>query len=217
MNKSATIFISLLAGTAAVAETRELGSHEHGVSTLDIAVEGTNIAMTLSAPGADIVRFEYAPETDADKTAVESAIAALSDPLTLFAPPASAECSIVSAKAELILEDGHDDHEHGHDDHDDHGAKEEEHDHADDHDHAHDDAHDHDEDHAEKADAGHSEFEAQYMLNCEAPEELSQLQFAYFDSFPNAEEIRVQIVSASGAQAFAVTDQAPSLTLPELF
>ena len=223
MFRPSSLFLAVLATTTANAETRELGSHQHGISTLDIAVEGTDIAMTLAAPGADIVGFEYQPETDADKAAVDHAIAALADPLALFTPPASAACTVVSATARLILEDDEaHDHEddHGHDDH-----AEKEHDHDDDHghdDHAekeqdHDEAHDHDEDHAEKASGGHSEFEAEYLLTCSAPKELSQLQFAYFDKFPNAQEIRVQIVGSAGAQAFAVTDQAPSLTLPELY
>ena len=59
-----------LAATAAVAEERrELGAHEHGHSTLTIAVEGTRVAMELSAPGADIVGFEHAAETDEQKAA----------------------------------------------------------------------------------------------------------------------------------------------------
>ena len=206
-------------------ETRGLDAHEHGVGTLNIAIEGTAVAMAFEAPGADIVGFEYAAKSDADLATIEAAVATLAAPLDLFVMPDAAQCSVVEATAELESEDEHDDHdEEHHDDHDEHAHDEhadDDHDeHADDdhEEHAHDDhddeGHDDHEDHADDADeAGHTEFHAEYTLACADPDALTEITFAYFETFPNAQEVEVQIITASGAQAFEVDRDAPVLAL----
>ena len=185
---------STLAVTSAYAsDTRELGSHEHGIAALDIAVEGNTVKMIFAAPAADIVGFEYKPESAKDKAAVEEAVSRLSKPSTLFSFPAAAGCTTDAAAANQIFELEDEEHE-GHD-----------------HDHAHDDHDDHD------ADSGHSEFHAEYVLTCNAPDQLANLKLDYFDEFANAREVRVQIVSSVGANAFKVTREAPSIDLQALF
>ncbi len=181
-------------------ETRQMDAHVHGVSELSIAVEGTTVAMELWAPGADIVGFEYAAETDADKAAVAAAITTLRDPLSLFTVPAAAGCLAVEVEAHLHGA-GAGDHDHDHD----HGATE-----------AAADTHDHDHDH-DHADAdGHSAFHAVYGLTCADPAALTTIGFAYFDAFPGAEEVEVQVVGPNGAQAFEVKRAAPVLALDGL-
>jgi len=195
-------------------ETRQLDSHEHGVGQLDIAFEGLQIAMELHAPGADIVGFEHAAESAEDRAAVDSAVAILARPLDLFVLPDAAGCSVVQASAGLESEESHDDEhedeEHGHDDeHDD-----EEHDEHDDEDH---DEHG-DEDHDEHADeAGHTEFHAEYLLTCADPTAITDITFAYFNEFPNALEVEVQVISDAGATSFEVERDAPSLDLRDMF
>lgn len=214
--KHAVSFIALVAAFPAFAQnTRALDAHEHGVGTLNIAIEGTTVAMAFEAPGADIVGFEYEAKSDADLAAIDAAVVTLGAPLELFVMPEAAACSVVAALAALETEDDHDDHdEEGHDDHDDHDDHDE---HADEahEDHAdkdHDD-HGHD-DHAEDADeGGHTEFHADYTLNCDNPDAVTEISFAYFDAFPNALEVEVQIITASGAQAFEVERDAPVLNL----
>jgi hypothetical protein len=170
--KIAFSLIALVAAMPATAEeSRQLDAHEHGVGTLNIAIEGTNVAMEFHAPGADIVGFEYAAESDTDL-------------------PDAASCSVVDAQAELEGEDEHDDH--AEDDHNDAG----------------------DEDHEDHADeAGHTEFHAEYILTCDSPDALTGITFAYFEAFPNAQEVEVQIITATGAQAFEVERDAPVLNL----
>ena len=192
--------LSLLAATAITAtpvlaeETRQLDAHEHGVGQLDIAIDGQQVAMELYAPGADIVGFEYAAESDADLAAVDSAATTLAGPLDLFVLPEAAGCSVVTATAGLESEEDHDDHgdEQGHDDHDD------------DHDEGHDD-------HA--SETGHTEFHAEYLLTCANPSAITEINFAYFDTFPNALEVEVQIISDAGATSFEVERDAPVLNL----
>lgn len=175
-----------------------MGAHEHGVGVLDIAMDGTVLAIEFHAPGADIVSFEYAAETDADRARVEDALAALGQPLDLFALPAAAGCSVTQASAGLDVAGAHEGEDaHGDEDHD---HAEEEHS---------------DDDHAEEA--SHTEFHAEYRLDCTDPSALTELTFPYFDAFENAREVEVQIVTQAGAQAFEVMRDAPELDLAGMF
>jgi hypothetical protein len=186
--------------------------------------------MELHVPGADIVGFEYEPASTEDRALVEAAEETLKQPADLFVLPVAAECTVIEAAAHLEGEGGHedhDDHDEGHDDHDedhdDHAEEHADHD-EDDHDeeHAHEehaqdaehDEHDHEnhaDDHAE--DAGHTEFHAEYVLSCAHPEALTDITFGYFEAFPNALEVDVQLITDSGATSFEVERDAPVLDL----
>ncbi len=210
--------LAFVASPLIAQETRQLDAHEHGVGQLDIAMEGNQIGITLHAPGADIVGFEYAATSAEDRAAVDSAVASLARPLDLFVLPAAAGCSVTQASASLESEE--DEHaEHGHDEHKDHGHEE----HAeDDHkEHGHDEhAHDEhaDDDHEEHAEeASHTEFHAEYLLECANPDAVSEVTFAYFDTFPNAQELEVQVLSDAGVKAFEVERDAPTLDLRGMF
>lgn len=216
--KNALSLLVLASALPAIAEeTRHLDSHEHGVSALNIAIDGTTVAMELHAPGADIVGFEYAASSDADHAAVEAAVALLGAPLDLFVMPSAAACTVMTVEAELEGEEDHEAHgEDRHGEHHDNHDKEHKEDHHDGHNEKHHDEHaeDDQDDHAEHSDeAGHTEFHAAYTLNCENPEALTEITFAYFEAFPNSLEVEVQIIASSGAQAFEVERDAPVLNL----
>ena len=188
--------ITLIAAFPAIAENaRELDAHKHGVGTLNIAIDGTTVAMAFEAPGADIVGFEYAAESGADLAAIDAAVSTLGAPLDLFVMSDAANCSLVDAQAALEGEDGHDDH-----DEEDHNELAEE---------GSDDRGD--DDHADEA--VHTEFHAKYTLTCDKPDALTEIKFTYFDAFPNAKEVEVQIITTSDAQAFEVRRDAPVLDL----
>jgi hypothetical protein len=191
--------LPLLAVTAITAtpvpgeEPRQLDAHEHGVGQLNIAIDGQQLAMELHAPGADIVGFEYAAESEKDHAAVDTALATLAGPFGLFALPNAAGCTVVEASAELESDESHDEHddeEHAHDEHD-------------------------DEEHA--AEGGHTEFHAEYLLTCKDPSAITEMTFAYFDVFPNALEVEVQIISDTGATSFEVERDTPALDLRGMF
>jgi len=211
MKLSSLLALSTLAASPAFAqETRQLDSHEHGVGQLDIAIDGSQVAMELHAPGADIVGFEYGAESGEDIAKIDAALLVLAEPLDLFVVPDAAQCIVVDARAELESEDEHDDHEDGGEDHDDHEGE----DHGDE-DHAEDGHDDHEgEDHVEEA--GHTEFHAEYLLECGDITALSEISFAYFTAFPNALEVEVQVISDQGATAFEVERDAPMLDLSNL-
>lgn len=189
------VLASLTTGVAFAEETRQLDAHEHGVGQLDIAFDGAQIAIELHAPGADIVGFEFAAKSVDDRAKVDAAVATLARPLDLFTLPAAAGCSVVQASAALEIEEAHEDHDEDHAEHEEEG---------------HSDA-----EHAEEA--SHTEFHAEYLLNCADPAAASVISFAYFEAFPNALELEVQVISDKGATAFEVKRDAPTLDLRGMF
>ena len=186
-----TFLLGTLGGTAALSsETRQLDAHEHGVGQLNIAIEGKSVAMELKAPGADIVGFEYQATSAEDRASIDQALARLSAPLELFVLPAAAECVATETNAALEQETAEDTvHVHGHD---------------------------HEETSDAKAEIGHTEFHASYMLTCEKPAAITTVNFPYFDLFPNAQELEVQLISDQGSGAFEIERANPQLNLSGL-
>ena len=187
---AAVALVLTFTGVAQAQEQRDLDAHVHGVGSLNIAIEGNKIAMELSAPGADIVGFEHAAESEEDRGILEAALATLQAPQTLLRFDEAAKCEVTFAKAELHGDDG-DHHEEHNDHHDEHGSE-----------------HDEEQDHA-----SHTEFHAEYLFTCAATNQLRSIEFDYFDVFPNAQELEVQFISDQGSKAFEVTRDIPVLNL----
>lgn len=173
-------------GAAAAEEGhRELGAHEHGRGSFNVAVEGKRVSIELEVPGVDIVGFEHAPGTPAQTAAVESAKGRLKEPLALFRLPVAAGCRVVEASVEI---------ESGDHDHDDRGKGKSE------------------KGPPEKG-AEHTAFHAQYVLECTAPGAITSIEFAYFAAFSGAQKLDVAIVTAKGQSTFEVTRDKPRLDL----
>lgn len=184
---SLAILASLTAGPILAQETREMGAHVHGVSTLELAVEDGLVEMNLLSPGMDIVGFEYEASTDADKDSVEAAIRAMLTPENIVVLPDAAECRLTEVLAHLHSGD------HDHDDED------EDHHHAEDAGHEDHDDHAEGEDHDQAGGDRHNEFHLRYEFACERPEALTSVAFPFFARFQNAQEIEAQYVTAAGA------------------
>ncbi len=238
MTRSLLAVALLLAPPALAGSERGLGAHEHGQSRLDIAVEGSVVAMELRAPGADIVGFEYAPASEEEEAAVAAAKETLGQPLSLFVLPDAAGCTATDARVALVFEDADgDEHAHGEEHGDEHAHGEE---HGDEHAHgeAHGDEHAHSEEHGDEhahgeehgdehahgeahgdehahgeAHGGHSEFRATYAIACADPAAIDSLRFAFFDAFPNAREVAVQMISEAGSAGYEVERDDPVLDL----
>ena len=199
--KALTSIISIIIASPAFSENvRQLNAHEHGIAALNIAIEAPLLVMEFHAPGADIVGFEYAAKSDADFAAISAALKILEAPLDLFVLPKGARCAVQEVQVELESDADHDVNEEDHQDHDDEN------------DHKHEDHEDHDEEkHA--ASSGHTEFHAEYSLICSNIEALTQIDFAYFEAFPNSKQVALQLISQSGARAFEIKSGAPRLDL----
>ncbi|MEC7941906.1 MAG: DUF2796 domain-containing protein [Pseudomonadota bacterium] len=166
------VVIGMTVSTNALAneEFRSHSAHVHGQVEVNIAQDGQELLVEVTAPGADVVGFEHAPETAEQKKVFEQAIAQLNKPDELFSFD-NANCTLKFKSVSNTLEGDHDEHEghdhaeHGHDDHEGHDhAEHDHHDHKDhDHaEHAHDDHKGHDHaghDHHDHKDHDHAEHD----------------------------------------------------------
>lgn len=100
-----------------------LGAHEHGVASLNAALDGNVLELQLESPAMNLVGFEHAAKSDADKAKVAAAKRELEQPITLFALN-SGDCKTTEVELESPLF-GEADHDHDHDH--DHHAHEGEH------------------------------------------------------------------------------------------
>lgn len=170
-------------------EHGSLGAHEHGVGRLNAALDGQTLELELESPAMNLVGFEHAATTDADKAKVAAARTKLENPLVLFNLPAAAGCKVATQTLESPLFGDKPDA----DDHDD-----------DDHAEADKDGHEHHHD--------HSEIHAHYQFSCAAPGALKTLDLAtIFTTFPATQKIQVQLISPSGQQGVEVTAKAAAL------
>ncbi|WP_040261537.1 DUF2796 domain-containing protein [Pseudomonas massiliensis] len=158
------------AATKAPHSHGSLGAHEHGTARLDVALDGQTLALDLDSPGMNLVGFEHAPTSDADRAAVARAREKLTAPLELFNLPAAARCSVT--RQELLsplFGNAASDHDHDHDEHD-------------------ADAH-----------HEHSDVDGHFQLHCEQPQALTGLDLArFFTTFPSTHKVLVQAITPNG-------------------
>ncbi len=176
------------------------GAHVHGIAHLNVALEGKNLYMEFVSPAANIVGFEHAPKTQAERDAVEAARNTLKNAEAVFKLPPAAGARLVDADVASTAErDEHHDGEHAHDD-------EKHHDEAAGKDHAHHDADEH------KGET-HSDFKAVYRFSCQNPDKLDTIEVRLFEQFPGIEEIDVQILTETKQTAVELTARNPKFNL----
>ena len=164
-------------------EHGSLSAHEHGVGRLNAALDGQTLELELESPAMNLVGFEHAATSDADKAKVAAVRAQLEKPLALFNLPKAAGCVVASQELESPL----------------FGDKPD----ADD---------DHDEDAKDEHHHDHSEIHAHYHFTCATPGALKTLDLAnIFNTFPATQKIQLQLIGPSGQQGVEVTSKAASL------
>ncbi|OQK32797.1 zinc uptake protein ZrgA [Vibrio parahaemolyticus] len=192
------IVIGFSLSTVATAEEyRQHSAHVHGHVEFNIAQDGSDLLLEITAPGADVVGFEHAPENAEQEKTLQHAVATLEDSNALFAINPQAQCEIEEVHVEHSLGGQHEEHEHqdheGHD-HDEHAH----------HDH---DKHEHDghegHDHSEHSD--HGEFTVQYRFHCAQVGELSRIQTDWFNQFPSTESVNVNLFTDTTQSATSLT------------
>ena len=166
-------------------EHGSLSAHEHGVGRLNAALDGQTLELELESPAMNLVGFEHAATTDADKAKVAAVRAQLEKPLALFNLPKAAGCVVASQALESPL----------------FGDKPEA-----------DDDHDHDDEAKGEHPHDHSEIHAHYQFTCSTPGALKTLDLAnVFNTFPATQKIQVQLIGPSGQQGTEVTAKAAAL------
>ena len=150
------------------AETRQLESHEHGVSKLQISIEGNIIQYELEAPANDIVGFENSPKNEKQKESINKAINLFKSTDGLFTTSSNANCR--SSKIDVEF----------------------------------------------KVEGTHAGFHAKWNSKCKKISELKKLTTMFFQIFPKAEELEVQIISDKGQSAIEWENDIKTITLPKI-
>ncbi|EGR2758251.1 DUF2796 domain-containing protein [Vibrio parahaemolyticus] len=187
------IVIGLSLSTVATAEEyRQHSAHVHGHVEFNIAQDGSDLLLEITAPGADVVGFEHVPENAEQEKTLQHAVATLEDSNALFAINPQAQCEIEEVHVEHSLGGQHEEHEH----HDHEGHDHDEHAH---HDHDGHEGHDH----SEHSD--HGEFTVQYRFHCAQVGELSHIQTDWFNQFPSTESVTVNLFTDTAQSATSLT------------
>ncbi|MGL4317415.1 MAG: DUF2796 domain-containing protein [Pseudomonas sp.] len=99
-------------------EHGSLGAHEHGVASLNVALDGQTLEIQLESPAMNLLGFEHAASSAADKATVAAARAQLEQPAVLFSLPAAAHCTLAEKTLHSPLFGDHEqaeaEHEHSH-------------------------------------------------------------------------------------------------------
>lgn len=164
------------------AEHGSLDAHEHGAAQLNVLLDGKVLELQLESPAMNLVGFEHAAKSDADKAKVAAARSQLEQPQPLFGLNAG-DCKISKQELESPLFAEHaDSHEHEHE-----HEKSQESEHSDIHAHYTLDC---------------QKPEELKQLN------LGEL----FKRFPATEKIQVQLIGPDGQQGLELTPAQPTLS-----
>ena len=158
-------------GAATSAETNapvtQLGAHLHGKVVVNLAVEADTLSAELDAPAINVLGFERAPRSAAEKDAAAAIDRWLASGAGVLGVPAAAGCtrSRVDYPPPRFGGEDHDhDHEHDHDAEDDGGE--------------------------------HADYVARYTYTCSNPAALGWVELWLVRRLRNVAEIEVNLVTA---------------------
>ena len=186
------VLLPILVAMAAPAWLAAQDAHVHGVSRLEVAVDGEMLHLGVHLPGLDAVGFEQPADTDERRAAVVAAADRLKATDGWLGVMPEGACHVTNVRVDasgfgVVLDSaagGIDTaavasgaHEHGRDDHD--------HDH--DHDHHHADGHDHDR---------HAGLVAMVEARCTGVPSAIDVRLAQL--FPSVEMIQADLITAAG-------------------
>ncbi|WP_162045482.1 zinc uptake protein ZrgA [Vibrio taketomensis] len=218
MNKISSIALAIgfTLSTSAFAQDdfRQHDAHVHGVVEFNIAQDSNELLVEITAPGADVVGFEHAPETDAQKQALTQAIAQLKQPQQILTLAPAAKCDVehIAVNHTLGHSEHHDhDHDHDHDHHDDHQHHNHQEKHADHHDEHH--GHEGLDDHADHEKGGHGEFTIEYHYQCGDINKLNAIETTWFSQFPSTEKVHANVLTDTAQTAVELSPSSTEIKL----
>lgn len=188
-------------------------AHVHGQVEYNIAQEGKELMLAITAPGADVVGFEHSPQNNDQEQILAEAIKSLEKADNLVMWNQEANCQINNVEFIDLIQSNetgdHDDHHHDnhHNHHDDHHHDDH---HHDDHNHDHHDDH-HDDHHHDHN--SHGEFIIEYQYTCANPENLNSMSTNWFNDYPSTELINVNVFTDKVQSRFELTASNNTLSL----
>ncbi len=184
--KCAVLALSLLPAAVSAQATQLESQPERGTGRLAIQFSGAEFALSLAVPSADIVGFERPAASDEDRALVAVAISDLSKPLELFVLPEEAGCFTASANVALTSDAQGEPTQAI-------GAET-----------------------SPSETPELSEFQADYVIQCQSIEALNTIEFAYFDRFEATQKFQVSVERSDGLHTFDVTRATPLVDLSGL-
>ncbi|WP_076589434.1 zinc uptake protein ZrgA [Vibrio ostreicida] len=224
ITKIATL-IGLTFSTSSFAEEhfRQHDAHVHGHVEFNIAQDQNELLVEITAPGADVVGFEHAPNNSAQEQALEKAVAQLNNASAILTLSPDAKCKLSHQSVQHTLRTDEHEHEHEHEKHDEHKHHEEHSDHDEhkhheehsDHDeHKHHEEHsDHDEHKHHEEHSDHGEFTVQYHYQCDNFNALSSINTQWFSAFPSTQSINVNLLTDKTQSAVELSAKNTKISL----
>jgi hypothetical protein len=170
---------------------RDLGSHEHGSATLNVAVDNSALYIELDTPWNNIVGFEHAPTTDDQHALVDAALERLKQPNLLFSFNGG-DCTFDALHMENSMsEEEHHDEEHEEEHHDEHNNDTE-------------------------SGESHSTILVSYTYNCTDIASLSNLSIEFFEIWPGFADIDVQLIGSGGQSLAELNAESPELDIKQV-
>lgn len=84
-----------------------LAAHEHGSALFNLVLDGRTLEIEFSSPAMNLVGFEHAAHSDAERTRVAEVRTRLEQPLELFGVPTGAGCQVQEQSLHgALFEDG---------------------------------------------------------------------------------------------------------------
>lgn len=155
-------------------EHEQHGTHEHGIATLAIAVGDEGVEIILESPAANLLGFEHAANSDADKQKLAEVITRLKAG-DLFNMNEAAGCELRDTAMVSALLDNQEAHADG--------EKHAEHEH-------------------EEDDDTHSDMEISWSFACAKPDKVEAVSVKLFSAFPQGfEHIKAEWITDTGASA----------------
>lgn len=101
------VLATLVAASAAVAgdpaAAEQPPAHHHGTASLQVSLDGRALQISFEGPSDNVLGFEHAPRTDAQKQVVARADQQLKQPGQLFGIPPAAQCQAQPARVDMKL------------------------------------------------------------------------------------------------------------------
>ena len=97
--RCALLLLAAMLGNSAYAQIqRQHGAHVHGEATLNLALDASQLTLTLEAPGMSFAGFEHASRDSGERKTLDDTIAALKAPTGWLVLPPAAGCKLDEAK-----------------------------------------------------------------------------------------------------------------------
>lgn len=116
---AAHLGLVVILGTSLSAHAQAPGKHVHGQAELNIAIESSSIQLMLESPLDNVLGFEHAPRSAAERQKVKDTRQQLAQGNRLFAIDPKAGCDTGKATVEMAVPDTdskHHNHAHEHGD-----------------------------------------------------------------------------------------------------